>query len=110
MARKSGEIVLVKVDLLPTYPPAFQDYVQRYFERKTIFGIDCFYAFLDLHGHSVHSWKQTGVAPSQSGWVKVSEDVDLCNWLDIMCADKQQDGIVRLRKTWDDGCIEPDAD
>lgn len=113
MARKSGELMLVKAALLPTYPLAFQEYVGRYFERRIILGVDCFYAFRDLNGHSVHAgFKCAGIAPSQHGYLRkeVSDGVDLSSWLERICSDKQQDGIVCLRNAWNDGCIESDAD
>lgn len=107
MSNQRGSIMLVKADMLSSYPQAFQDYVNKFFDPCDIGGVKYLFAFLTSDGDRTrYERRQKGVAPSHSVHLstKVERDKNLFNWIFEKCEDPES-GIMRLSRDWDDGCI-----
>ena len=106
MSNQRGRIMLVKADMLSSYPQAFQDYVNKFFDPCNIGGVQYFFAFLTSDGDRTrYERRQKGVAPTSSFFsVEVDKDVSLFDWILKKCEDPKS-GIIDLSRNWDDGCI-----
>lgn len=109
-----GKFMVVKKVTLPKFPKAFQDYVHQYFKEVSVFGNDCYVAFLTLGSSEClrgdeHNDKK-GVAPAHSSCLtKFSDglprDMDLAEWMNMQVKNKEE--IFSFYSTWDDGCTSP---
>ena len=108
---QDATVAIVTQKAINEAPIAIQKFVERFFEKSTFFGIDCWVAFEELS----YSGKERGVAPRHHGdvryhlneygktkgdelykhWEKITEDPTKC---------------FNFHKNWDDGCCGPPMD
>lgn len=100
--------MMVRKDKLTTFPQAFQEYVNEFFELKRLGEVEYLYAFRVISFDPCHylSKGKKGIAPCHSVDLLrfregLHEEQSLLEWI-AMSTD--QVDIITIYKEWDDGC------
>ena len=100
---KSACILVVPAEYLKNTPPAFQQYVADYFEKKEILGKPCLVAFqaLSLNYHR----KVKGVAPGHSvDLMEYKQGLNGQSLSEWIRSEVKNGSLWQFEKSWDDGC------
>lgn len=107
MSIETSRIMFVDAKSIHKYPTAFQEYVERFFRKETIFGSEYYFAFL-LLSISQENNKRKGIAPCHSCDVdyfgkNASEPCeDLYNVIKNLLKDEKS-GVYEISQSFDDG-------